>query len=275
MPIVIWGLRVIYGTLGRGVFFCRRCGGDREYRHRAGRRYVTIFFIPVIPLMKTGDHVQCLTCKTRYVTEVLQLPTTIEMQVALVAGLRAVVAVILRAGDPGSPLARRRALDAVIGAGDAGYDSDALEADLAEPAEVGRPRIVALGGQLQVEAREWCLAEAIRIAMADGPLTGTERVAVEYLAAALGMTQAQAIGVIALTEQNALGVTPRGDGGGGWHTPSFWLIHCLLLCHASCSSLAAAAGAYRGWLPRRGCSACPLAADRTTPRITKDVASHD
>ncbi len=217
MPIVIWGLRVMYGTLGRGVFFCRRCGGDREYRHRAGRRYVTIFFIPLIPLMKTGEHVQCLTCKTRYVTEVLQLPTTIEMQVALVAGLRAVVALILRAGDPGSPLARRRALDAVIGAGDAGYDSDALEADLAEPAEVGRPRIVALGGQLQVEAREWCLAEAIRIAMADGPLTGTERVAVEHLATALGMTQAQVIGVIALTEQNALGglltCASGADGG--------------------------------------------------------------
>jgi hypothetical protein len=201
MPIIIWGLRVIYRTLGRGVFFCRRCGGDREYRHRAGRRYVTIFFIPVIPLMKTGEHVQCLTCKTRYVTEVLRLPTTVQMQVALVAGLRAVVAVMLRAGDPASPLARRRALDTVTGAGDASYDEDELEADLAEPAGAGRPQIVALGEQLQVEAREWCLAEAIRIAMADGPLTGSERAAAEHLAAALGMTQAQAIGVIALTEQ--------------------------------------------------------------------------
>ena len=38
--------------------------------------------------------------------------------------------------------------------------------------------------------------------MADGPLTGAERAAAEHLAAALGMTQAQAIGVIALTEQN-------------------------------------------------------------------------
>jgi hypothetical protein len=38
--------------------------------------------------------------------------------------------------------------------------------------------------------------------MADGPLTGAERAAAEYLAGALGMTQAQAIGVIALTEQN-------------------------------------------------------------------------
>jgi hypothetical protein len=201
--LIVWGLRVVYRTLGRGIFFCRRCGGDREYRHRAGRRYVTVFFIPLLPLAPTGAHVQCLTCKTRYVTEVLKLPTTVEMQVALVAGMRAMVAVILRAGDPASPLARRRALDAVTGAGDHGYDDDALEADLCEPAGSGRPKIAALGRQLQVEAREWCLAEAIRIAMADGPLTGAERAAAEHLAAALGMTQAQAIGVIALTEQNA------------------------------------------------------------------------
>jgi hypothetical protein len=201
--LLIWGLRVIYRTLGRGVFFCRRCGGDREYRQRAGRRFVTIFFIPVIPLMKTGEHVQCLTCKTRYVTEVLKLPTTVQMQVALVAGMRAMVAIILRAGDPASPLSRRRAVDAVTGAGETGYDEDALAEDLAEPAEIALPKVGALGAQLQIEAREWWLAEAIRIAMADGPLTGAERTAAEHLAGALGMTQAQAIGVIALTEQNA------------------------------------------------------------------------
>jgi hypothetical protein len=201
--LILWGLRVIYRTLGRGVFFCRRCGGDREYRQRAGRRYITIFFIPLVPLTRTGVHVQCLTCKTRYVTEVLKLPTTVQMQVALVAGMRALVAVMLRAGDPVSPLARRRAADAVAGAGDRGYDEVALAEDLAEPAAVSRPKIAALGSQLQVEAREWCLAEAIRIAMADGPLTGAERAAAEQLAAALGMTQAQAIGVIALTQQNA------------------------------------------------------------------------
>src|ERR1700743_3820192 len=211
--LVIWGLRVIYRMLGRGVFFCRRCGGDRAYRHRTGRRYITVYFIPLVPLMKTGAHVQCLTCKTRYVTEVLKLPTTDQMQVALLKGMRSMVAIILRAGDPASPLSRRRALDAVTGAGEPGYDEDALRDDLAEPADAARARIGALGAQLQVEAREWCLAEAIRIAMADGPLTGAERAAAEHLAPALGMTQAQAIGVIALTEQNALlaargGATP-------------------------------------------------------------------
>ena len=201
--LILWGLRVIYRTFGQGVFFCRRCGGDREYRQRAGRRFITVFFIPLIPLTKTGEHVQCLTCKTRYVTEVLKLPTTVQMQLALAAGMRALVAAMLRVGDQAKPLARRRAIEAVVGTGERGYDEAALDADLMEPTETEIPKIVAFGGQLQVEAREWYLAEAIRIALADGPLTGPERAAAEYLATALGMTQAQAIGVIALTEQNA------------------------------------------------------------------------
>jgi hypothetical protein len=203
--LLIWGLRVVYRTLGLGVFFCRRCGGDRKYRHRAGRRFITVFFIPLVPLAKTGEHVQCLTCKTRYVTEVLKLPTTADMQLAVCAGMRALVVAMLRVGDPASPLARRRAIDAVVGTGERDYDEAALDADLAERGETETElgRIAAFGAQLQVEAKEWYLAEAIRIALADGPLTGAERTAAVQLASALGMTQAQAIGVIALTGQNA------------------------------------------------------------------------
>jgi hypothetical protein len=201
--LLIWGLRVVYRTLGQGVFFCRRCGGDREYRHRAGRRFITVFFIPLIPLARTGQHVQCLSCKTRYVTEVLKLPTTVQMQLALSAGMRALVVAMLRVGDPANPLARRRAIDAVVGTGERGYDEAALDADLEGPTETEVGKIAAFGGQLQVEAKEWYLAEAIMIALADGPLTGPERTAAVRLATALGMTQAQAIGVIALTGQNA------------------------------------------------------------------------
>jgi hypothetical protein len=201
--LILWGLRVIYRTLGQGVFFCRLCGGDREYRHRSGRRYVTVFFVPLLPLARTGAHVQCLTCKTRYVTEVLRLPTTAAMQLALAAGTRALVVAMLRAGDPASPQARRRAIEAVTGAGEPGYDDSALDADLAEPAEAGRPKIAALGDQLQVQAREWYLAEAVRIGLADGSLTSAERAAAGQLAAVLGMSKAQAIGVIMLTEQGA------------------------------------------------------------------------
>jgi len=200
---IIWGLRVVYHTIAQGLFFCRKCGGDRDYRRRAGRRFITVFFVPLIPLNKTGEHVRCTTCKTRYVTEVLRLPTAAKMADALPAGMRALVAVMLRAGDPASQAPRRRAIEAVIGAGAQGYDDAALDADLGRPAEEGRRPIAVLRDQLQVHAREWYLAELIRIAMADGPLTGAERAAAEAVAADLGLTQAQVIGVITLAEQGA------------------------------------------------------------------------
>jgi len=201
--LLIWGLRIVYRTIGQGMFFCRKCGGDRKYRLRAGRRFCTLFFIPVVPLNKTGTHVRCQTCKTRYVTEVLKLPTAAQMQAAMPAGARALVCAMLRAGDPECAVARRRAIEMAAGAGAQDYDDAALDADLAQPPAAGRPAIKTLGGQLKPEAREWYLAELIRIALADGPLTGPERVAAEAIAADLSMTLAQAVGVIMLTEQAA------------------------------------------------------------------------
>lgn len=201
--LIIWGWRVVYHTIAQGMFYCRKCGGDRGYRHRAGRRFITLFFIPIIPLTKAGEHVQCDTCKTRYVTEVLGSPTAASMQAAIPAGVRAMVAVMLRTGGLDSAQARGRAIDAVRGAGQQNYDESMLAEDVAQPLETARRMLGHLGGQLRPEAKEWHLAEAVRIGMTDGPLTDNERATAEMIAGDLGMTRAQALGVITMTEQAA------------------------------------------------------------------------
>jgi hypothetical protein len=201
--LIIWGLRVFYRTIGQGVFHCRRCGGDRQYRLRSGRRFFTLFFIPVIPLNKVGEHVQCVTCRTRYHTSALAAPTAEQMQAALPAGMRAAVSAMLRAGDPGSPPARRKAIEAVTGAGAQGYDDAALARDLAQPFDYVAPALNQVSQQLAVQAKEWFLAEVVRIGMVDGPLSDAERQAAQGVAAGLGMTQAQAYGVISMTERAA------------------------------------------------------------------------
>ena len=201
--LIIFGLRVFYRTIAQGIFHCRRCGGDRQYQHRAGRRWFTLFFLPVIPLNSAGEHVRCTTCRTRYVTDVLSQPTTAQMQEALPAGMRAAVSVMLRSGDPASPVSRQRAIEAVAGAGMSGYDEAMLNADLMQPFESIRPALNRVGAQLTTQAREWYLAEVIRIGMADGPLTEGERQAALAIGIDLGMTQAQVVGVIAMTEQSA------------------------------------------------------------------------
>jgi hypothetical protein len=206
--LIIFGLRVLYRTVGRGAFHCERCGGDRQYRHRAGRRWFTLLFIPVIPLAQVGEHIQCAVCGTSYRVAVLKLPTTTQMLAAIPAGLRAAAIIMLRAGGDSAP-ARRRAIDGIKGAGLPDYDEAALDADLfvsALPDQPGQD----LGGalnrlaiQLEVPAREWFLAEAVRLGLADGTLSDEERHAAQKIAARLGMTPAQARGVISMTEEGA------------------------------------------------------------------------
>jgi len=201
--LTIFGLRVLFRAIAQGTFYCRRCGGDREYRHRVGRRWFMLFFLPVIPLTRVGEHVQCGTCRTRYVTDVLSQPTNAQMQAALPVGMRAAVSAMLRSGDPASPVSRQRAIETVIRSGVSGYDEAMLDADLTQPFDVIRPALNQVGVQLTIQAREWYLAGVIRIAMADRPLTDNERHAALAIGADLGMTQAQVIGVVAMTEQSA------------------------------------------------------------------------
>jgi hypothetical protein len=205
--LLIFGLRVFYRAVGQGMFHCQRCGGDREYRHRAGRRWFTLLFIPVIPLKHVGDHVQCTICGTRYRMDVLSLPTTAQMQEALPAGMRAAAIAMLRMGGGSSAAARRRAMDAIKGAGVADYDDVALDADLSAAAMPAQPGLAEplnrVAIQLAVPAREWFLAEVVRIGLADGMLSDDERHAAREVAAQLGMTPAQARGVISMTEEGA------------------------------------------------------------------------
>jgi hypothetical protein len=60
-----------------------------------------------------------------------------------------------------------------------------------------------LARQLVDPAPEWFLADLVRVGLADGPLSDDERDAARLIAAHLGMTSAQAHGVICLTEDAA------------------------------------------------------------------------
>jgi hypothetical protein len=203
--MLIFGLRVCYRSTGTGTFHCQRCGGDRQYRRRAGRRWFHILLIPVIPLGHVGEHVQCVNCSGRYRPGVLAVPTSAQMEAALPAGTLAAAVCMLLAGDPGSDPARRRSVDAVRAAGLAEYDDAALSRDLAQTSVTGADAVTlnTLAAQLAVPAREWFLADVVRIGLADGPLTDDERMAARHVASNLGLTAAHAYGVITMTEEGA------------------------------------------------------------------------
>jgi hypothetical protein len=214
--LALVGSKVCYRTIGHGVFHCERCGGDRSYRHRSGRRWAHVFGIPVASIAATGEHLTCTVCRTCYRTELLAVPTIEQMLVALLAATKAAVVAMLRAGGADSPLARQRGIALIKAAGAPDYHDGrmlaALDGDAAVPLLPGcadetvpglRPAVEAVAIQLEPQAREWFLAKMVEVGVADGPLTDAERDVARTTASYLGMTAAHGRDVISLAEEAA------------------------------------------------------------------------
>ncbi|MDX6743518.1 hypothetical protein [Actinocorallia sp. A-T 12471] len=196
---VLFGISVRFRTVGEGMFHCPSCGGDRRYRRRAGRRYVTAV-LPLIPLDRLGHTVQCRACRTRFNTGVLRTPTAARMESALPAAARAACCLALLAGDPADTAARVRAVDVVRGYGEDAYGPEELAGDLDMPESYQLEEIAATGAQLAVEAKEWFLAQIVRVALAAGELSTGQRDELHRIAGTLGLSPAHALGVILTTE---------------------------------------------------------------------------
>jgi len=55
------------------LFYCPQCGGLQNYRLRARRPFLTLYFIPTIPIGGAEIFVQCDQCGTTWDTTVLQI----------------------------------------------------------------------------------------------------------------------------------------------------------------------------------------------------------
>ncbi|TDD32605.1 hypothetical protein E1287_22245 [Actinomadura sp. KC06] len=198
--LLVFGLTAVFRTVSEGTFHCPQCGGDRAYRRRTGRRWLSVFFVPMVPLWRLGESVTCRTCRGRFPVSALRTPTSQQMAETLAAGMRAAAALVLRAGDPADAAARARAAETVTGYGEPEYDGDAIDADLALRRTFLEREVARAGAQLAVEAKEWFLAQAVRIGLAAGPLGEGERRELHGVADLLGMSPAYALGVIVTTE---------------------------------------------------------------------------
>jgi hypothetical protein len=202
--ILIWGWRVRFKTLAQGVFFCPTCGGDRQYSRQQGRRWFTLFFLPVIPLGHVGEEfVHCDTCRQDYKLRALDNPTTAALGEHLMAATREAVVWLLRTATPGAA-AVAAALDVLSASAGRPWTEPELQADVAN-LDVGglSARLATLAGSLTTQGKESFLAGCTRVAVADGAIGDEARRTLDHVAASLGMTPAHARGVIAQTVEQA------------------------------------------------------------------------
>ena len=53
-------------TRSRGVFQCPNCQAKEEFRYKASRPFLTLYFIPILPIGGIEEFVQCGRCKNAF-----------------------------------------------------------------------------------------------------------------------------------------------------------------------------------------------------------------
>ncbi|MEQ1700375.1 MAG: zinc ribbon domain-containing protein [Ilumatobacteraceae bacterium] len=206
--LLVWGFKILFKTIGEGQFHCPSCGCDRRYDHRQGRRWFTLFWIPIIPLKAAGMIVQCTVCKQQYNEKVLQLPTSAETATSIGFARRAIAAHMVMVSD-NTTVAREAAVAMMRESGMTDYDMAQLDVDR-ETSDWERVRSWGqhLGSALSPAGAEAMLLAAARVAAADEAITDAERSVINDLGAAFGLTPVHIEGIIASANQAA----PRHHG---------------------------------------------------------------
>ena len=202
--MIIWGFRVIWRTISEGIFHCPNEEADKPYRMRSAQRFFTLFFIPLIPLKKMGQAVECSSCKQRYEPSVLSRPTTPQMSDKLYDAVRAAIVSILELNGGLDPKVRHEALRVIRSVKDDGsYALPQLDTDLRLlPTHDVESQLREAASFLPLDGQEHLLSECARVAATDGPLSVAERDLLGRIGRGLGMSDAHVLGVL----QTAIGL---------------------------------------------------------------------
>lgn len=78
--MIIWGTRGSNRVAGNGQFYCPRCDSEQQYKHIEVKKYFTVYFIPLIPMGKHGEFVECTACAGTFAPEILTYDPEVEKE---------------------------------------------------------------------------------------------------------------------------------------------------------------------------------------------------
>jgi hypothetical protein len=71
--MIIFGTRPRTKTIDTGTFFCPHCQTTRDYERKEARPYFTLYFIPLFPIGKPFELIECTVCRVAFQPEVLKV----------------------------------------------------------------------------------------------------------------------------------------------------------------------------------------------------------
>jgi uncharacterized tellurite resistance protein B-like protein len=69
--MIIFGTRGVKSTIEEGIFNCPQCEANKDYKLKKVFKFFTLLFMPLIPLGKKGEYVECSSCKGTFIPNVL------------------------------------------------------------------------------------------------------------------------------------------------------------------------------------------------------------
>lgn len=187
-------------TWESGEFDCPACGAPEVFWHRSVRRFLAVGPLPVVPLNRVADFIECQQCGHRYGPEVLDVDPTLRHELARLEFAQHVVWVMVLAGTSTTGLN-----EAQIASIQDVYEK--LSGSRMGPEEVRREVEVAARSSLtpmhyvarfievfQERGRDQLLLRAVeRIVAPDGPAEGRGRELLEDLRMTLGSGEVPAV----------------------------------------------------------------------------------
>lgn len=180
---------------GAGQFYCPRCQADRDYVHKRVRRFLTIYFIPLIPMDTVAEHVQCQQCRQTFSPSTIHLNRQDYQTLALhqfADDVRRVMVLVMLADDTADPeeiLVLRSVYQQLTQRvlSDDEIRRDVFQARKARVAAATYARAIA--SRRTDEEKDWIVRGAFRIASAKGDLTEERLTQLKLIPTALGMSE--------------------------------------------------------------------------------------
>lgn len=219
--MIIFGTRGVTTTRARGDFHCPQCGGTQHYLQKGVRKFVTVYFIPMIPMKTMGEYVECQACRGTYHPDVLDYDPQVareEMRTHFCETLKQVMVQVLLADErvEDAEIETARNIFRKVGGQELGDEELRAEIRTAEASpEQTLERLREIAAMLGDESKETIIKAALLVASADGQIDVEERELIQHIAAAINMSPAHMRGVLA--EMHAADEASKAGGRGAIH----------------------------------------------------------
>lgn len=191
IQFIIIGTMGVPWTVDSGHFHCPSCGEQREYKLRHVRRFLTLYFIPLIPLDLIGRFVKCKVCSSEFEEAILTFDPEAAHQEFLTELKRVMILMALADGEvDGAETAVIHRIYEDMSGVPLSAEQIAEEAHLAATAKTDLATYVkGIAPTLSAEAKVIVIKVAFEVASAGGTLTPGRQHQLMNLPDALGISK--------------------------------------------------------------------------------------